>query len=56
MAVVNLQDLGIEGTDTKFLLLWSSKCAPEDVKTTAEDMKGRIALQLENMERLQMGK
>ena len=42
--------------NSKVLLLWSSNCDPEDVKKYAEDLGKDHQLQLENMERLQMGK
>lgn len=41
--------------NSKVLLLWSSQCAPEDVKSYAEQLGKDHQLQLENIERLQMG-
>ena len=42
--------------NSKVLLLWSSISNPEDVKKYAEDLGKDHQLQLENMDRLQMGK
>jgi len=42
--------------DTRVVFLWSSKSDHEEVKTTAETLKGLTNhLQLENADRLQMG-